>query len=281
MIKPLKILVTGASSGIGRATALELAERGHLVFAAARRAAVLEEIASASARIEPLPLDVTNPDAIADARKRVDEITNGYGLDVLVNCAGFVLPGPVETLSQGALERQFATNVFGLLGVTRAFLPAMRQRRSGRVINVSSVLGRATLPGVGAYAATKHALEAFSDALRMELAPYGVAVVLIEPSFVATDIGVGSARENARFESDGNGYDSLIATTRAFLSKSIESAMPPEVVGRRIANAVEARRPKARYLVPRRSKAQVTLLGALPAPVADRAKRRVVGLEKA
>jgi NAD(P)-dependent dehydrogenase (short-subunit alcohol dehydrogenase family) len=274
------VLVTGASSGIGRATALELASRGHSVFAAARRAEQLDELASASERIEAVPVDVTDRESVQAAATRVDELTDDYGIDVLINGAGYALGGPVETLSSDAVQHQFQTNVFGLLDVTRAFLPRMRERRSGRLINVSSVVGRVAFPGMGVYSATKFALEALSDALRMELAPFGVAVVLIEPGFVKTDIGAASERQSSGF-APATGYEELIAKGTAFVGKQVaENSISPERVAKQIAAAVEARNPKARYVLPASGKILVSVLGALPAGAADRAKRRTLGLKR-
>ena len=273
MAKPLNVLVTGASSGIGKATALEFAARGHSVFAAARREDVLRELARMNDRIEVVPLDVTDPDSVRAGAARVDELTDGYGVDVLVNSAGYALGGPVEALPDEAVRHQFQTNVFGLLDVTRAVLPRMRERRSGRVVNVSSVVGRVVFPGMGVYAATKFALEALSDALRMELAPFGVAVVLIEPGFVKTDIGAASQRQAADFELAEAGYETLIAKTSEFVATQVaENGIAPEKVARRIADASEATKPKARYLLPASSRALVGVMTRLPSRAADRAK---------
>ena len=274
MPQSLNVLVTGASSGIGRATALEFAARGHAVFAAARRVDPLEELAASGERIAAVPMDVTEAESVRRARARVDELTAGHGVDVLVNSAGYALGGPVEALSSEAVRHQFETNVFGLLDVTRAFLPQMRERGSGRIVNVSSVVGRVAFPGMGVYAATKFALEALSDALRMELAPFGVGVVLIEPGFVRTDIGAGSARQAADFELTPDGYEELIAKTSDFVAKQVaENGIAPEAVARLIADAGEAGSPRARYLMPASSKLLVGLMTTLPDRAADRAKR--------
>jgi NAD(P)-dependent dehydrogenase (short-subunit alcohol dehydrogenase family) len=279
MPDPLSILVTGASSGIGRATALELAGRGHRVFAGARRVAALDELAEASPRIVAVPIDVTDQASIDAAVARVDAETAGRGIDVLVNGAGYALRGPVEALSTGAIEHHFATNVFGLLAVTRAFLPAMRARRRGRVINLSSVVGRFVLPGLGAYSAGKFAVEALSDALRMELAEFGVSVVLIEPSWVATNIAEGSAEQTSAFPLAAAGYQRQLEKTGAYILNEVRNrSISAEAVARQIADAAEARKPRTRYVMPARARFLVRLFDALPDRAADRAKRRTVGL---
>jgi NADP-dependent 3-hydroxy acid dehydrogenase YdfG len=189
MADALTVAVTGASSGIGRAAAIELARRGHLVFAAARREEVLADLAAATPNVRAVSLDVTDLDSVRRAWATIEAGTDGAGVDVLVNNAGFALTGPIEILADADVQRQFATNVFGLLAVTRAALPAMRARGSGRIINLSSVVGRTTFPIMGVYGATKYAVEALSDALRQEVAGFGIQVVIIEPGFVATSLG--------------------------------------------------------------------------------------------
>ena len=273
------VFVTGASSGIGRATALELARRGHRVLIGARRNAVLDEIAQVDPNLTPVPIDVTDSASIEAAALRIDGLTDGHGVDVLVNSAGYALAGPVEALSSEAIEHQFATNVFGLLAVTRAILPRMRERRSGRVINVSSVIGRFALPGLGVYSASKHAVEALSDALRIEVAPFGVSVVLIEPSWVATDIAAGSLQQTQDYPVAVDGYEELFAKTGGYIADQMaHNSITPEQVARQIATAAEAPRPKARYVLPAKSKVLVKLLETLPDRTADRAKRRTMGL---
>lgn len=196
-----------------------------------------------------------------------------------MNAAGLALAGPVESLPPEAVERQFATNVFGLLELTRTFLPRMRERRRGSVINVSSVVGRFAMPGMGAYSASKHALEALSDSLRMELAPFGVSVVLIEPSWVATDIAEGPARQTKGERIGGVGYEELVAKTHAYLARQMESnSLRPERVARLVADVADARRPRPRYLVPAKARLLVRFLRSLPTQAADRGKRRALGL---
>jgi NAD(P)-dependent dehydrogenase (short-subunit alcohol dehydrogenase family) len=273
MARQLKVLVTGGSSGIGRATAIEMSARGHTVFAAARREAELEELARRHDSMVAVPIDVTDSESVEAAAARIDQLTDGYGVDVLVNCAGYALGGPVESLSGDAVQHQFDTNVFGLLNVTRSLLPGMRSRGSGHVINVSSVVGRVVFPGMGVYSATKYALEALSDALRMELAPFGVSVVLIEPGFVSTDISEASQRQAADFEVAGDGYQELISKTREFLAKQVaDNGIPPENVAARIVEAAETGNPRPRYVLPASSRLMVALMTRLPDRLADRAK---------
>ncbi|MFL6250780.1 MAG: SDR family oxidoreductase, partial [Actinomycetes bacterium] len=181
------ILITGATSGIGRDAALRLARAGHLVLAGGRRPDALAALArDARGRLEPVTLDVTDPASVAAARALVERRTGGRGLDVLVNNAGYALPGPLEALADADLRGLFDTNLFGLLAVTRAFVPAMRERGQGRVVNVGSIMGRVAMPLLGAYNATKHAVAAMTETLRMELAPFGITVVLVEPGAVRT-----------------------------------------------------------------------------------------------
>jgi NADP-dependent 3-hydroxy acid dehydrogenase YdfG len=279
MAEQLKILVTGASSGIGRAAASELAQRGHTVFAAARRLAALEELAESHRGIVAVPLDVTDEKSIETAWALVDSASQGAGIDVLVNAAGFALTGPIETLTTQEVKRQFDTNVFGLLAVTRAVLPSMRTRRTGRIINISSIVGRTSFPAMGVYGATKYAVEALSDSLRMELAPLGVKVVLIEPGFVATDIVEASSRERddaADSSGDVDGYRPLIEGAERFLEKQMKQAMPASALARTIAAAAEARRPRTRYVAPVSAKGLVALFTRLPDRLADAAKRHAI-----
>jgi NADP-dependent 3-hydroxy acid dehydrogenase YdfG len=280
MADHLKIFVTGASSGIGRAVAIELAKRGHTVFAAARRRAALDDLAASHPGIVAVPLDVTDEDSIDSAWSVIGSATGGAGVDVLVNAAGYALTGPIETLSTQEVKRQFDTNVFGLLAVTRAVLPSMRARRAGRIINMSSIVGRTSFPAMGVYGATKYAVEALSDSLRMELAPLGIEVVLIEPGFVATEIVDASARERGDVAvSPGDsldGYGPLIEGADRFLTNQMKQAMPASVLARTIANAAESRRPRTRYVAPVSAKGLVAVFTRLPDRLADAAKRRAM-----
>ena len=185
------VLVTGATSGIGRFTALHLAKRGYHVIGSGRREAELakleDEAQQQGHRLDVVAMDVTSEASIENAKAAIDRLTGGRGVDVLVNNAGFGLIGPLTEISDAELRRQYDTNVFGLMAVTRAFVPAMQARRAGRVINVSSVGGRMTFPFMGAYNSTKYAVESLSDALRWELKPFNIDVALIEPGVIRTE----------------------------------------------------------------------------------------------
>ncbi|PQP21982.1 SDR family oxidoreductase [Rhodococcus opacus] len=177
MADRLRVLITGCSSGIGKATATLLAEGGHDVIATARNPADLSDIRSC----ERLSLDVTDPSAITKLASLVGEI------DVLVNNAGRGMVTPVEHADDAAMETVWATNLLGPIRMIKAFLPSMRERGSGRIVNVSSVAGRRAMPLIGHYAATKHALEAISESLQWEVRGYGIRVVLVEPGAVSTE----------------------------------------------------------------------------------------------
>lgn len=266
-------IVTGASSGIGRATALRLADEGHTVFAAARRLDRLTDLArETTGTVIPVELDVRDPDSVRTAVEAVADVAPD-GLDVLVNNAGYAYIGPAETLATDAVRAQFETNVIGLFDVTRAFLPQMRARRSGRIVNVSSLLGEITVPGSGIYGGTKHAIEALSDALRMELKQFGISVVVVQPSFVSTEIDVTSHMTNGGGVAD---YAVLERELTAYLEAQTEAAVTPDVVAACVARASLTPRPKARYVTPRRDALVLGMLTALPTRLTDRIKLRLV-----
>jgi NAD(P)-dependent dehydrogenase (short-subunit alcohol dehydrogenase family) len=195
---------------------------------------------------------------------------------VLVNCAGFALTGPVEILDGPAVQRQFATNVFGLLTVTRAVLPAMRARGSGRIINISSLAGRATFPGMGVYGATKYAVEALSDALRQEVAGFGIKVVIIEPAFVATNIGEAADANAGAGQQTPPAYAEMAARGSRYLAAQIAKGIAPERVAATIVRAAGQPNPRLRYVVPNSARPLMALLTSLPGRLADRAKQRAL-----
>lgn len=263
------VLITGATSGIGRATALHLVRLGHRVIATGRR---LDELAKLEAEagttaLETLQLDVTSAASIAAAVTEVDARTGGRGIDVLVNNAGFGVLGPTSEISETEMRGQYETNVFGLMNVTRAFLPAMRARGAGRVINVSSVGGRITLPYFGVYNSTKYAVESLSEALRYELRPFGIDVVLIEPGVIRTRFEATAASNFARFATSP--YAPAVAKYEQLSKLADRFASEPIVIARAIARAVAATRPRARYVAPGRTHVILWMNAVLPTRVWD------------
>src|SRR4051812_9899071 len=187
------ILITGATAGIGRDTALHLTRAGHHVIASGRSVDALNELRREAAgiaqggRLDTVRLDVTDAASIAAAVAECDRLTAGHGVDVLVNNAGFGIAVPVAEISDDDLRAQFDTNVFGLVAMVRAFVPQMRARGRGRIVNVSSIGGKITLPFFGGYNSTKHAVESLSDAMRVELKPFGIQVSIVEPGAIRTN----------------------------------------------------------------------------------------------
>lgn len=272
------VLITGATAGIGRRTALDLARAGYRVFATGRREGALATLKAEAggASLETLVLDVTSAESIESARAAIDAATGGHGVDVLVNNAGYGLVGPLEELSDGQLRAQFETNVFGLMAVTRAFLPAMRARGRGRVINVSSVGGRMTFPLMGAYNATKYAVESLSDALRVELRPFGVQVSLIEPGSIRTEFAEVSL---ATVKVDpASPYAAVLGRAEAVGKKFDDMAVGPEVISKAIRRAIEDRRPLARYVAPFSGRAMLWFMSTMPTWLTDALLGRAMGL---
>ena len=247
---PRTVLVTGCSSGIGLATAHYLKARGWRVFASARQATDVARLEATG--FEALQLDVADPASITAALRGL--AAHGVdGLDALVNNAGLALPGAVEDLSRANLQRQFDVNFFGLLDLTRQVLPGMRRRGRGRIVMVSSILGRVAMPWRGAYNASKFALEGITDTLRMELRGSGIHVALVNPGPVQSrfrDNSLLNFDKEVRAEGSVHAadYARLRAETGAQKDKQ-PFTVGPEVVAAHIARALEARRPRARYYV--------------------------------
>jgi short-subunit dehydrogenase len=278
------ILLTGASSGIGRDTALALARAGHHVIAAARRLPALEalaaEVASESGSITPLRLDLDDADSIAAAVAALDRLTAGRGLDALVNNAGFATAGALAELPDRALRAQFETNVFGLMSLTRAVLPAMMARGSGRIVNVSSVSGRIPAPVLGAYHASKYALEALSDALRMELAPFGIRVAIVEPGTIRTEFASRAMSEATGARDASSRYHAVYDRAASIEQRFDGLAGGTRPVVRAIERALTARRPRARYVAPRTFVLAIALVRLLPTCWLDAALQRAFGLTR-
>ena len=275
------VLVTGATGGIGRHAAIHLAERGFRVFATGRKQTALDELAREAAgryQLTPLRLDVTDPASIAAAADEIDRLTQGHGIDILVNNAGFGEIAPIEMVGDAELRAQYDTNVFGLMAVTRAFLPAMRGRGAGRIINVSSLGGTFTLPLFGAYNSTKYAVESLSDALRLELRPFGIQVSLVEPGPIRTNFSNHSLAGVERYRGDGSPYATVVDRLVQMVQRTDKLAPGPSVTSRAIYHAAHARRPRVRYKVSLSSRLGVALLRALPTRLTDAMLRRVLRL---
>lgn len=254
MDKRKSVLVTGASSGIGRACVHALDNRGWRVFAGVRRDADARSLArESSASVWPVRLDVTVASQIDDVARLIEQEVGAAGLDALVNNAGVVTAGPLEFLPLADIREEFEVNTFGPIAVTQAMLPLLRTAR-GRVVTISSVSARIALPIIGPYAASKFALEAFLDALRLEVARTGVDVVVIQPGPIETGMLEKSIHEaEDRFDrlppEAGLLYRPLMEAARAAARATDRTALPPSAVVRTVLEALEARRPRPRYMV--------------------------------
>jgi NAD(P)-dependent dehydrogenase (short-subunit alcohol dehydrogenase family) len=239
------VLITGCSTGIGRATALLLAEKGWRVFATAR---CLETVANvANDRITSLCLDVTDEASMAAAVQEV--LAKAGRIDALVNNAGYAQAGPMEELSMEEVRRQFETNTFGALRMAQLVLPTMRAQGAGRIVNVSTMGGRVVIPFIGSYNASKFALEAMSDALRMETRPFGVRVVLIEPGGVRTNFNAAANRNGQQYTTNTNSpYYRFLVPFMGFIGQIEGMSSTPETVAAVILHALTARNPRARYI---------------------------------
>src|SRR5215475_4266918 len=244
------VLITGCSTGIGRATAEHLARRGWTVYATARRPESIQDLAATGCRI--LPLDVCDEASMHAAVTAVEQAEGAVG--VLVNNAGYGQEGAFEATPMTEIRRQFETNVFGLVRLTQMVLPGMRHQRWGKIVNLSSMGGRLTLPGGAFYHATKHAVEALSDALRFEVRGFGVDVVVVEPGPIKPrfgDTAIGSIGSPA---GDDPAYAAFNAQVAAKIREAYEGPMGrlasgPEAVARVIEKAIARPRPATRYPV--------------------------------
>jgi NAD(P)-dependent dehydrogenase (short-subunit alcohol dehydrogenase family) len=280
------VLITGASTGIGEATALRLAGAGWTVLAGVRNDQDGARLVAkdSSGRIEPVALDVTDFEQIRQAAARVSELGGGEGspgrLDALVNNAGIGYGGPLELLHPDDLRKQFDVNVLGQVAVMQAMLPALRAAH-GRIVFMSSVGGRVAMAFTAPYAASKHAIEALGDALRVELASSNVQVALVEPGSVATPIW-DKARETGdqvvvppQLQKE---YGKVPAAMDKALDDTAKRGVPAEQVAQTIERALTSRRMKSRYVVGRDARAMIIARGLLPDHLFDRVAKRVLGV---
>ncbi|MFE2531333.1 oxidoreductase [Streptomyces sp. NPDC059371] len=270
-------LVTGASSGIGEATALKLHELGYTVYGAARRTDRLQKLADRG--IRPLAMDVTDDDSMRDG---VEKITAETGrIDVLVNNAGYGSYGALEDVTLDEARYQFEVNVFGAIRLTQLVLPRMRAQRSGTVVNVTSMGGKIYTPLGGWYHGTKFAMEALSDCLRLEAKPFGVDVVVIEPGGIATEWGGIAADKLEKSSADG-AYAAQAAAVASSLRSEANTKRnsPPRVIADAIGKAVTARRPKTRYATGFGARPLIALRRILPDRAFDTVISRAVGMPR-
>jgi NAD(P)-dependent dehydrogenase (short-subunit alcohol dehydrogenase family) len=274
-------VITGVSSGIGMATALLLGERGYRVFGSMRHerdaTSLVQRLGS---RFTPLVFDVNDEEAIRRASARVASEVGDAGLNALVNCAGIAVAGPLLHQDPAVFARHLEINVTGPFLVTRAFAPllgagAPPRPHPSRIVMVSSISGGLATPFLGAYAASKHALEAYSDVLRRELMPFGIDVVIVGPGAVATPIWDKADNRTAFADTP---YAEAFSRFHHWITENGRKGLPPRVVAEVIADALEAASPKARYAVLRNSFSKWTLPRLLPRRVLDRTLSKRIGL---
>lgn len=244
------VLITGCSTGIGRATALRLAKAGHTVYATARKVETLQELAAAGCKT--LALDVCDEASIRRAVATVEQEAGAVG--VLVNNAGYGSEGPIEEVPMEEVRRQFETNVFGLTILTKMVLPGMRKQGWGKIVNLSSMGGRMTLPGGGFYHATKYAVEAISDALRFEVQGFGIDVVVIEPGPIKTEFGDTAIKRVAALGGADSPYREFLTVLQRQIRDAYEGPMgrlaaDADAVAKVIETAITASRPRTRYVI--------------------------------
>lgn len=244
------VLITGCSSGIGRTTAEHLSSRGWTVYASARSLDAIRDLGATGCKL--LALDVCAEDSMRAAVAAVEQAEGAVG--VLINNAGYGQEGPIEEVTMAEVRRQFETNVFGLTRLTQLVLPGMRRQGWGKIVNLSSMGGKLTFPGGGFYHASKHAVEALSDALRFEVRPFGIDVIVIEPGPIITRFGDTAVHSIAAGGADRSPYAAFNAVVAQRIREAYEGPMArmaagPEAVARVIEKALTAARPKTRYPV--------------------------------
>lgn len=270
------VLITGASSGIGFDAARMLARQGHRVYAAARRVEMMEPLRADG--VVPLSMDVTDQESMTSGVKAVIDAEGR--IDVLVNNAGYGYFGAIETVSDAEARRQLEVNVFGLAALCRLVIPHMRRQHSGRIINTSSIAGLMVLPFGGWYHVSKYSVEALSDALRMELRPFGIDVAMIEPGGIRTDWGIIAGRHLAE-SARGTAYETSAMPEANLLDKAYRGRFlsNPKVVATAISRAVNSHRPRARYRLGRFSHLGVAIHRLLPTRWWDALMRRFVQIK--
>ena len=279
------VVVTGASTGIGRACALRLDRLGFQVFAGIRRDADAKALKKkAKGGLTTLLIDVTEEASISAAAEAVDNAVGDDGLSGLVNNAGVVVPGPLEFLPLADLRSQIEVNVIGQVAVTQAFLPLLRKGQ-GRIVNIGSIGGRMATPFLGAYSASKFAMEALTDSLRMELKPWGISVSIIEPGSI--DTRMWEKGQNAadvlleKLPQEGHDlYDPAVAAMRQATQKTARDAIPPSAVAKAVVHALTADKPKTRYVVGTDARIQAVVARVVPDRMRDWLVAREMGIRQ-
>lgn len=272
------VLVTGASSGIGETCAVHLAREGFRVFAAGRRIEKLRDLEGlAQGRITALEMDITDNHSVQSAIAQIAR--SGASLYGLVNNAGVSVMGPVESVALKEWTRQFETNVFGLVRVTQAVLPTMREAGKGRIVNIGSIADRIAPPFQGVYASSKHAVEGLSDSLRREVAPFGIHVSLVRPGFINTPFGQQEQESLEAYIRSDNPYAEAIAKFKHWHARGHPGGPGPSVVAEAVCAALTAERPRSRYTAPKRNLGLLAARNLLPSAVADRLMNRIIGLK--
>jgi NAD(P)-dependent dehydrogenase (short-subunit alcohol dehydrogenase family) len=277
------VVITGASTGIGAACALHLDRLGFIVFAGVRKPEDGQALQkTTSDRLVPILVDVTDQPSIQHSLAMVSERCGVSGLYGLVNNAGIAVPAPLEAIPLPDFRRQLEVNVIGQLAVTQAFLPLIRQAR-GRIINMGSIAGRSTIPMMGAYSASKFALEAMTDALRLEVQQWGIQVSIIEPGAITTPIWAKSAddaagREAAMGTELRRLYEPTVAAVRKVVEEAAKRAVPAGVVAKAVEQALTVPVPKTRYLVGTDAKIRAFIGQILPDRIMDRLLTAVLKL---
>jgi NAD(P)-dependent dehydrogenase (short-subunit alcohol dehydrogenase family) len=279
------VLVTGATVGLGRASAILLAQRGYRVFAGVRNADRLAAIQQLGQErklpLESIALDVTDD---TSTQRAIEEIERRAGpVNILANNAGIAIGAAAEEISLADYRKIFDTNFFGAIRLAQRVLPEMRRRRQGRIIKMSSVSGKIAVPLMGAYASSKHALEAFSDSLRLELYPFGVYVVLIEPGYIPSSMNQTDAELSSAYakNAERSPYNAIYQRFLRSWSRTRKgSRYTPEDCARVILRAAEETPPRARYVVTRDARNAILARRFLPESLFDRGVRRKLGLEE-
>ncbi len=280
------VLITGGTEGLGKALALLLAAEGYRVFAggrnAAKRAALDAEAQQRKLPLRSLEMDVTDDASVDRAIGIIHE--EAGPVDILVNNAGIALAAVIEEITIEDFRKQFETNFFGMVRVTQRVLPEMRERRRGRVINMSSVAGRMSSPVLGPYSSSKHAVEAMSDSLRLELLPFGVHVILIEPGYIKSDMERAAGELSSKYilGAQKSPYGAVYSGfQRGWGNMTKDSKAKPEDCARIILGAIRANPPKARYTVTREAKMVMAMRRLLPDGVLDWMRAKTYGVPRA